>query len=456
MFENLTDRLNHAFRNVVGRAKLTDENMQTTLTEVKHALVEADVAYNVVKAFVKQVREKSRGVEVKKGMTPGHTVIKIINDELVNLMGDHCADLNLKSQPPAVILMAGLQGSGKTTTTAKLAKWLKEKKNKKVLMASVDIYRPAAIHQLRTLANEVGVAFFEAGQLEAPIDIAKAAIKAAKQEFYDVVLVDTAGRLHIDDNMMAEIKAIHKTITPVETLFVVDGMTGQDAAIASKHFGEAIELTGVIVTKLDGDARGGAVLSIRQVTGKPIKFIGVGEKIEALEPFYPDRIASRILGMGDILSLVEELEEKVDKVHAEKLAKKLEKGKGFDLEDFRQQLIQMDNMGGMKSMMDKMPGMGAISQQVKEKANDKAFQTMLVIINSMTLKERQRPILINGSRKRRIAKGSGTDIPDVNRLLKQYNQMQKMMQKMGKKGGLSKMIRSMQAMAGKGGGMGSF
>lgn len=455
MFESLTDRLSRTFRNVVGRGKLTDDNMQETLNEVREALLEADVALEVITTFIEDIKESAKGVEVGKSLTPAQQLVKIVNDKLVHLMGDECAQLNLAAQPPAVVLMAGLQGSGKTTSTAKLAKWLIERQKKSVLLASADVYRPAAIDQLRTLSKEVNAHFFENGDIKDPVSIAKEALSAAKKQFVDVIIIDTAGRLHIDDTMMQEIKHIHQAINPVETLFVVDGMMGQDAARTAKAFNEALSLTGVIVTKLDGDARGGAILSIRQITGgKPVKFVGMGEKVDALEPFYPDRAASRILGMGDILSLVEELERKVDKQEADRLAKKLSKGKEFDFEDFRSQLVQMKNMGGLASMMDKMPGMSAIPAEAKAKANDKSLDQMLAVINSMTRKERRRPLLIQGSRKRRIANGSGTTIQDVNRVLKQFTQMQKMMKKISKKGGLQKMMRGVKGMQGMIPGMG--
>lgn len=447
MFENLTERLSKTFRDLVGRGKLTDDNMKETLREVKNALLEADVALEVVNGLIEEIRETARGIEVGKSLTPAQALVKIVNDKLVTLMGESCAELNLATQPPAVILMAGLQGSGKTTSVAKLSKWLIERMNKTVLLASADVYRPAAIDQLRTLAKEVQANFFENESLNSPVAIAAAALLAAKKQFIDVVIIDTAGRLHIDGAMMQEIQEIHQAINPIETLFVVDGMMGQDAARTAKAFNEALPLTGVVVTKLDGDARGGAILSIRQVTGgKPVKFVGMGEKIEALEPFYPDRMASRILGMGDILSLVEELERKVDKQEADRLAKKLSKGKGFDFEDFRSQLIQMKNMGGIASLLDKMPGIGAIPAEAKAKANDKSLDEMLAVINSMTRKERQRPALIQGSRKRRIALGSGTTIQIVNKVLKQFDQMQKMMKKVSKKGGLARMMRGVKGM----------
>jgi signal recognition particle subunit SRP54 len=448
MFESLTDRLSKTFSKMV-RGKLTEENMKETLKEVENALLEADVSYEVVQGFVDEVRFAAAGLEVTKSLTPAQMLVKLVNDKLTDLMGTTSAELNLNTQPPAVVLMAGLQGSGKTTSSAKLSKWLKERVKKSVLLASADVYRPAAIDQLRTLAKETDTAFFENGALTSPVQIAKAALEAAKKQFVDVLIIDTAGRLHIDEAMMSEIKEIHQATSPIETLFVVDGMMGQDAANTAKAFNDALPLTGVIVTKLDGDARGGAILSIRQVTGgKPIKFVGMGEKIEALEPFYPDRMASRILGMGDILSLVEELERKIDKEQADRLAKKMSKGKDFDLEDFRQQLLQMKNMGGVASLLDKMPGVASLPAEVKSKANDKSLYSMLAVIDSMTFKERRRPHLIEkqGSRKRRIAQGSGKTIQDVNRVLKQFDQMQKMMKKVSKKGGLARMMRGVKGL----------
>jgi signal recognition particle subunit SRP54 len=406
------------------------------------ALLEADVALPVVREFVEQVKQKAMGEEVFKSLTPGQTLIKIVNDELVQVMGTHNASLDLNAQPPAVIMMAGLQGSGKTTSVAKLSRWLHQEGKKKVSVVSCDVYRPAAIDQLETLAKEVNASFIPSKGSEKPVAIARRAMDLAKREFAEVLIVDTAGRLHVDDQMMDEIKQLHQVLNPVETLFVVDSMTGQDAANTAKAFNNALALTGIILTKADGDARGGAALSIRHITGKPIKFIGVGEKTDALEPFYPERIASRILGMGDVLTLVEEVSRKVDQEKAAKLAKKLHKGKGFDLEDFREQMLQMANMGGMSNLLDKMPGMGSLPDHVKNQVNDKEFTRLIAIINSMTLHERAFPAVIKGSRKRRIAAGSGTQVQDVNKLLKQFAQMQKMMKKM-KGGGMKKMMRSM-------------
>ncbi|TEW52091.1 signal recognition particle protein [Psychromonas algicola] len=454
MFENLTDRLSKSLKNISGKGRLTEDNIKGTLREVRMALLEADVALPVVRDFIKAIKKRAIGREVAKSLNPGQAFIKVVQNELELAMGEVNENLNLATQPPAVLLMAGLQGAGKTTSVAKLALLLKNKEKKSVLVVSADVYRPAAIKQLETLAGEVDVEFFPSDISQKPVDIANAAIAHAKKKFIDVVIVDTAGRLHVDGEMMEEIKDLHSAINPVETLFVVDAMTGQDAANTAQAFNETLPLTGVILTKADGDARGGAALSIRHITGKPIKFIGMGEKIDALEPFYPDRLASRILGMGDVLSLIEELENKVDKDKAAKLAKKVQKGKGFDLEDFRDQLVQMKSMGGMMGMMDKLPGMSNIPDAMKDQVNDKATNQMEAIINSMTKKERAKPEIIKGGRKRRIAAGSGTQIQDVNKLLKQFTQMQKMMKKMSGKGGMRKMMGGMQGMmGGMGGGM---
>ncbi len=454
MFENLTDRLSHTLRNITGKAKLSEDNIKDATREVRMALLEADVALPVVKDFVEVVRERAVGQEVSKSLTPGQMFVKIVREELERLMGQSNEALDLATQPPAVILMAGLQGAGKTTSVAKLAKFLKEKQKKKVLVVSADIYRPAAIKQLETLAADVGATFFPSSSDQKPVDIANAAVAEAKLRFHDVVIVDTAGRLHIDGEMMEEIKAVHAAIKPIETLFVVDAMTGQDAANTAKAFNEALPLTGVVLTKADADSRGGAALSVRHITGKPIKFIGVGEKTDALDPFHPDRIASRILGMGDVLSLIEEAEHKLDKQKAEKLAKKIKKGKKFDLEDLRDQLQQMQNMGGVTGMLDKLPGMGNMAQMAQSQIDTKMFTRMEAIINSMTPAERRNPDLLNGSRKRRITVGSGTELQDLNRLLKQHKQMAKMMKKMGKKGGMANMMRGLGGMMPPGGGRG--
>lgn len=450
MFDNLTDRLSGTFRKLTGKATLTENNIQEALREVRRALLEADVALSVVKDFIDRVSLRAVGQEVSKSLSPGQAFIKIVQAELEALMGSANAELDLKATPPAVVLMAGLQGAGKTTTAAKLSRWLKEEAKKSVMLVSADVYRPAAILQLQTLATEVGVEFFASDSSQSPKDIAAAALAEAKRKFIDVLIVDTAGRLAIDHEMMSEISQLHEQLNPVETLFVVDAMTGQDAANTAKAFNDALPLTGVILTKADGDARGGAALSVRQITGKPIKFIGMGETTDALEPFYPDRIASRILGMGDMLSLIEEAEKKVDKEKAEKLARKIKKGKGFDLEDFKEQLKQMQNMGGVASIMDKMPGMGALPPGAANKVDDSQFRRMEAIINSMTMRERTNPDVLNGSRKRRITVGSGTQIQDLNRLLKQHKQMQKVMKKM-KGGNMANMMRGLGGMQGQGG-----
>lgn len=442
MFDNLSERLSQSLRNIGGRGRLTDDNIKDTLREVRMALLEADVALPVVKEFIKAVKERAIGAEVNKNLNPGQVFIKIVREELEAAMGEANVPLNLATQPPAVIMMAGLQGAGKTTSVGKLARHLKEKQKKKVMVVSADVYRPAAIKQLETLAAEVDVTFFPSTTEQDPVDIASQAIAQARKQFIDVVLVDTAGRLAVDEAMMDEIGRLHTAIQPIETLFVVDAMTGQDAANTARAFNEALPLTGVILTKTDGDARGGAALSIRHITGKPIKFLGVGEKNDALEPFHPDRVASRILGMGDVLSLIEEVESKVDRQKAEKVAKKVMKSGKFSLEDFRDQLQQMKNMGGMMGLLDKLPGMGAMKGQIEGQLDDKLTNRMEAIINSMTPKERLHPDLIKGSRKRRIAAGSGTQVQDVNKLLKQFTQMQKMMKKM-KGGGMQKMMRQM-------------
>lgn len=447
MFDNLSQRLQDTARQLRGQARLTEDNMNQTLRDVRMALLEADVALPVAKAFVEQVREQAIGQEVMRSLTPGQALIKVVHDELVHLMGETNDQLNLSVRPPAVILVAGLQGAGKTTSVAKLARLLHEKNNKSVLLVSADIYRPAAIEQLKQLASEVGVEFYPSSTDQKPVAIAQGAVDHAHKHAIDVVIVDSAGRMHIDAEMMAEIKAVHAAIDPVETLFVVDSMIGQDAVNTAKAFDEALPLTGVVLTKTDGDARGGAALSIRQVTGKPIKFLGTGEKSDALEPFYPDRVASRILGMGDVLSLVEEVQEKTDAAEAARFAKKISKGKGFDLEDFRSQMIQMQNMGGVASLLDKLPGMSSVPEAAKSQLGDKQTVQTIAIINSMTPGERRFPDTIKGSRKRRIASGSGTQVQEVNRLLKQFKQMQKMMKRMGK-GGMAKMMRGMKGMPG--------
>nr|MBS0022230.1 signal recognition particle protein [Gammaproteobacteria bacterium] len=448
MFDNLSERLTQSLNRLRGRGRLTEANIKDTLREVRMALLEADVALPVAREFIENIRERAVGQAVMKSLTPGQELIRIVRNELILLLGEANEGLNLNVPPPAVLLVAGLQGSGKTTTVAKLARWLKERNKKSVLVASCDIYRPAAIAQLEMLAKDVGAGFFPSDASQHPVAIAKAAVEQARRQFADVVILDTAGRLHIDEAMMDEVRRIHEAIKPVETLFVVDSMTGQDAANVSRAFDQALPLTGVVLTKTDGDARGGAALSIRRITGKPIKFIGMGEKTAALEPFYPDRIASRILGMGDVLSLIEEAEQKIDRDQAQRIADKLKKGKGFDLEDFREQLQQMKKLGGMTALLDKLPGMQGLPQGVADRVNDRELLRLEAIINSMTRQERRFPAVVNGSRKRRIASGSGTTVQDVNRLLKQFTQMQKMMKRLNKKGALSGLMRGMTGRGG--------
>jgi len=447
MFDNLTQRLTQTMQKLRGKGRLTEDSIKETLREVRIALLEADVALPVVQSFISQVRQRALGQEVISSLQPGQALVKIVHDELVQIMGEENEALDLKANPPVVVLLAGLQGSGKTTTTAKLAKHLKEQAKKKVMVVSCDVYRPAAIDQLKTLAEQVDVLFHPSSAADQPVAIAKQALDAARRQFADVLLVDTAGRLHIDTDMMDEIRQLHAAVSPHETLFVVDSMTGQDAANTAQAFNEALPLTGVILTKTDGDARGGAALSVRQITGKPIKFVGTGEKIEALQAFHPERVASRILGMGDVLSLVEDVQRHVDKDKAEKLARKIKKGKGFDLEDFRSQLEQMQSMGGLSSLAEKMPGMGELPEHVKNRVNDRQTVSMIAIINSMTPQERRFPDVIRGSRKKRIASGSGTQIQDINRMLKQFSQMQRMMKKFGK-GGMKGMMRKMASLKG--------
>lgn len=450
MFESLTQRLSGTIERLRGRGRLTEENIREATREVRIALLEADVALPVVQALIERIKVRAVGQEVLRSLTPGQALIKVVRDELTAVMGSTASELNLNVPAPAVILMAGLQGAGKTTTVAKLAKHLKEKRKKKVMVVSADVYRPAAIEQLKTLAQQVDVAFFPSEASQKPEAIVRAAIDDARKSFADVLIVDTAGRLAIDEAMMAEIKALHAAVDPVETLFVVDSMTGQDAANTAKAFSEALPLTGVVLTKTDGDARGGAALSVRYVTGRPIKFIGIGEKPDGLDVFHPDRVASRILDMGDVLSLVEQVEQQVDKDKAAKLAEKVAKGKKFDLNDMRDQLEQMQNMGGLSGLMDKLPGIGQVPDAVKAQVTGKEMPRMIAIINSMTKKERRNPQLLNGSRRARVAKGSGTTPADVNRLLKQYQQMEKMMGKLGR-GGIKGMMRGMRGMMGGGG-----
>jgi signal recognition particle subunit SRP54 len=444
MFDNLTNRLSGVLKTLRGQGRLTESNIQDALREVRVALLEADVAVPVVKDFIARVKQRALGHEVVGSLTPGQAVIGIVFEELTALMGEANVPLDLATVPPAVILMAGLQGSGKTTTSGKLARLLREDLRKKVLLVSCDVYRPAAIDQLRTLAEQLGIDFYPSAPDQKPVAIAQAAMDFARRHYHDVVIVDTAGRLAIDEAMMQEIRALHGALNPVETLFVVDAMQGQDAVNVSKAFGDALPLTGVVLTKLDGDARGGAALSVRHVTGKPIKFAGVGEKLANLEPFHPERMASRILGMGDVLSLVEEARRNVDLEEAEKLAKKVKSGKGFDLEDFKSQMLQMRKMGGLSGLMDKLPAqLGQLAQNAN--VDEKVIGRTIGIIDSMTPGERAKPELIKASRKRRIALGAGVPVQEVNRLLKQFEQMQKMMKMMGK-GGMQKMMRSMRGM----------
>lgn len=445
MFDNLTDRLSNTLKNLRGQGRLTEDNIKDAMREVRMALLEADVALPVVNQFIERVRTGALGKAVQSSLTPGQAMIKLVQSELVKVMGERNEALNLRTTPPAIVLMAGLQGAGKTTTVAKLGRWLKQNQKKKVCVVSADVYRPAAIKQLETLAQDLDLMFFPSDASQKPIDIVNGAIDAAKRKFMDVLIIDTAGRLHIDDEMMTEIKELHAAVKPIETLFVVDSMTGQDAANTAKAFNDALPLTGIILTKADGDARGGAALSIRHITGKPIKFVGVGEKADALEPFHPDRMASRILGMGDMLSLIEEIEQKVDKEKAQKLVTKIKKGKGFDLEDFRQQLVEMQNMGGVGTMLDKLPGMSSVPREVREKVNDKELARQIAVINSMTLQERRFPDLIKGKRKQRIADGCGQDLNAVNRMLKQFMMMEKMMKKLKAGGNMANMIRGIKS-----------
>lgn len=443
MFESLSERLGKTLKNLRGQGRLTEDNVKATLREVRMAFLEADVALPVVKSFIDRVRDKAMGQEVIGSLSPGQALIKVVSDELTEVMGSEAEGLNLRANAPVVILMAGLQGAGKTTTVGKLARRLREQDKKRVAVVSCDVYRPAAIQQLQKLASEVNVDFIASEAGQDPVAIANDAKAQASRLGADVLLVDTAGRLAIDEQMMAEIKNLHAAIEPTETLFVVDSMTGQDAANTAKAFGDALPLTGVVLTKTDGDARGGAALSVRMITGKPIKFIGAGEKSTALEAFHPDRMASRILGMGDVVSFVEEVHRQVDADKAEKFAKKIKKGKAFDLNDLREQMLQMQKMGGVGALLDKMPGMGNLPEQVKGQASDKEVGRTVAIINSMTPQERRFPAMIKGSRKRRIALGSGVQVQDVNRLLKQHTQMSKMMKKM-QGGGMKKMMRALQ------------
>ena len=448
MFEKLSDRLSGALKGLSGKARLTEDNVAGAMREVRAALLEADVALAVVRSFIDNVRRKALGRSVAAALDPGKALVKIVHDELVEVMGQANDALNLAAVPPAVILMAGLQGAGKTTTAAKLALFVKERLKKRAALVSADVYRPAAIEQLQALASQVGAQFVASSASEAPIAIVERALAEAQSKVADVLIVDTAGRLAVDAAMMDEIAALQKRLKPIETLFVVDAMTGQDAAATAKAFNDALELTGVILAKADGDARGGAALSVRFLTGKPIKFLGMGEKPEALEPFHPDRLASRILGMGDVLSLIEEAERKVDQRKAARLAKKVTRRQKFDLADFRDQLESMASMGGVGSMLDKLPGMNQVPASARAQLDDGQFRRMAVIIDSMTPHERRFPDVVNSSRKQRIARGSGTTVIDVNHMLKQHRQMQKMMRKFGRKGGMQSMMRGLQGIKG--------
>ena len=450
MFEKLSDRLSGALKGLSGKARLTEDNVAGALREVRAALLEADVALTVVRSFTDNVRRRALGQSVAAALDPGEALIKIVHEELVEIMGQANDALNLATVPPAIILMAGLQGAGKTTTAAKLALFVKERLKKRAALVSADVYRPAAIEQLEALASQVGAQFVASSASETPIAIVERALAEAQSRVADVLIVDTAGRLAVDAAMMDEIAALQKRLNPIETLFVVDAMTGQDAAATAKAFNDALDLTGVILAKADGDARGGAALSVRFLTGKPIKFLGMGEKPEALEPFHPDRLASRILGMGDVLSLIEEAERKVDQRKAARLAKKVTRRQKFDLADFRDQLESMASMGGVGSMLDKLPGMNQVPASARAQLDDGQFRRMAVIIDSMTPHERRFPDVVNSSRKQRIARGSGTTVIDVNRMLKQHRQMQKMMKKFGRKGGMQNMMRGLQGIKGTG------
>lgn len=441
IFQNLSEQLSNSFKKISGKSNLTEKNIHEILREVRVALLEADVALPVVKNFIEDIKQKSLGADVSRNLNPSQQFLKIVQTELEILMGESNEELNLLAQAPAVILVAGLQGAGKTTSLAKLASFLSKKKKKKVMVVSADIYRPAAIKQLEVLANELNVEFYPSVSSQKPVDIVSEALHSAKIKFMDILLIDTAGRLHVDEKLMNEISLIHATVKPIETLFVADAMIGQDAVLSAKAFNDNLPLTGIILTKIDGDTRGGAALSIRQVTGKPIKFLGVGEKIDALEPFHPERIASRILGMGDMMSLIEEVEEKVDRKKADSLAKKVSQGKKFDLNDLKDQLQQMKSMGGLAGMMEKLPGLGGIPQMSTKPDVANNFSRMEYIIDSMTPLERGKPEILNGSRKRRITKGSGSTLQDLNRLLKQHKQMGAMMKKMKGKG-MKRMLKT--------------
>ena len=424
-----------------GRGRLTEDNIADTLRQVRMALLEADVALPVVKTLIDSIKTRVVGTEFDKSFTPGQVLVRTIHEELIKILGEGTRPINLRAQPPVVILLAGLQGAGKTTTAGKLAKWLKDNERKKVLLVSTDVYRPAAILQLERLAAQLDVGYLASDPKESPVTLAKLALKEAQQSLYDVLIIDTAGRLHVDAEMMSEVQEISVAVSPLETLFVVDSMAGQDAVNAAKSFGATLNLTGVILTKADGDARGGVALSVRQVTGQPILFLGTGEKSEALEVFHPERIASRILGMGDVLSLMEDVSRKIDREQAEKLASKLQKGKDFDFNDLHDQLLQVQNMGGLSSLMEKLPSKLANKAAQANMPDERQIRQQVAIIRSMTAKERRYPKLLDGSRKRRIAAGSGVAVSEINKLFKQFQEMQKMM-KMMSKGGMSKLMRA--------------
>ncbi|MES2682591.1 MAG: signal recognition particle protein [Pseudomonadota bacterium] len=442
MFESLSQRLGSVLDSLRGAGRLTEEQINAAARELRMALLEADVALPVIKTFVDAIKQKAVGVEITQSLTPGQAFLRLVQAELTSVLGGEAVPLNLRAQPPVVLMMAGLQGSGKTTSTGKLARWLKEREKKNVIVVSCDVYRPAAIEQLRVVAEQVGVEWFPSTVGQKPEDIARAAIAHAKLQAADVLIVDTAGRTSIDEEMMVELAALHAAVNPTETLFVVDSMTGQDAAKTARAFADRVPLTGVILTKADGDSRGGAALSVRQVTGAPVKFIGLGEKSDKLEVFHPDRIAARILGQGDMLGLIEETVQRVDAEKAAKLAAKMKSKKGFDLEDFREQMQQMQNMGGIASMLDKLPGGAEMQAKLKNVNPEKEAKRVIAIINSMTAQERKFPDLIKASRKRRIAKGSGVEVQNVNQLLRQFDQSREMMKKMAG-GGMMKMMRSM-------------
>lgn len=452
MYNQLSEKFSQVFKKLRGNAKLTPENMQATLRDIRLALLEADVALPVVKQFLEKVRIEAEGQNVLTAISPAQTLIKIVHDILVKTLGEVTEPLSLASTPPAVILLAGLQGAGKTTTAAKLAKFIKENHKKKILLASVDVYRPAAVQQLAQLAAQIGMDFYSVDLDKKPAELSEEILQHAKRQFYDVVIMDTAGRTHIDAAMMEEIVQLHKILNPAETLFVLDSMTGQDAANTAKTFNEHLPLTGVILTKTDGDARGGAALSVKEITQKPIKFIGLGEKLDAFQVFHPERIASRILDMGDIVSLVEAAEKHIDKKDAIKMGKKIKKGQ-FDLADFQEQLAQMSKLGGISGIMKNLPGMQNLPTQLKDKFNTDVFARQAAILNSMTRQEKQFPALIKHSRKNRIAKGSGTSVQEVNKLLRQFEQMQKMMKKLTRGGNMQKMLGKMMGMPGASGGM---